>query len=81
LRISSDATSPPERVRILPEHYRKTVIRTNGDVLPTFLIDGFVAGSWSVVRKRLKLEPFEPLPRGVRAELGAEGERLLAFLP
>ena len=26
------AYSPPERVRILPERYRKTVIRKNGDV-------------------------------------------------
>ena len=75
------AYSPPERIRILPERYRKTVIRPNGDVLPTFLVDGFVAGGWSVERKRLKLDPFEPLPRAARAELEAEGERLLAFLP
>jgi hypothetical protein len=75
------AYSPPERIRILPERYRKTVIRKNGDVLPTFLVDGFVAGSWSVERRRLKVEPFEPLPKAARAELDAEGERLLAFLP
>jgi hypothetical protein len=75
------AYSPPERIRILPEHYRKTVIRKNGDVLPTFLVDGFVAGSWSVTKKRLKLDPFEPLPRKIRAELDVEGSRLLGFLP
>jgi len=28
---------------VLPEQYRKTVIRMNGDVAQTFLIDGFVA--------------------------------------
>src|SRR5881227_3508622 len=68
------AYAPPERVRILPEHYRKTVIRKNGDVLPTFLVDGFVAGSWSVERKRVKLDSFERLPRNIHAELAAEGE-------
>jgi hypothetical protein len=29
---------------VLPEQYRKTVIRMNGDVAQTFLVDGFVAG-------------------------------------
>jgi Winged helix DNA-binding domain len=74
------AHSPPERERILPERYRKTVIRPNGDVLPTFLVDGFVAGSWSVRGKKLALEPFEPLPKRVRAQVEREGERAVAFL-
>jgi hypothetical protein len=74
------AHSPPERERILPERYRKTVIRKNGDVLPTFLVDGFVAGVWGVRRKRLALEPFEPLPNRVLAEVEREGERAVDFL-
>ena len=56
------------------------MIRPNGDVLPTFLVDGFVAGTWGVERKRLRLEPFEPLPRRVRAEVELEGERVVGFL-
>jgi hypothetical protein len=78
------AYEAPERTRILPERYRKTVIRKNGDVLPTFLIDGFVAGAWSAKRTTkvatLVLDPFEPLPRAWKRELKDEGERLLGFL-
>ncbi len=74
----------PERSRILPERFRKTVIRKNGDVLPTFLIDGFVAGSWSVKRTTkvaaLLLEAFEPVPRAWKRELVEQGKRLLALL-
>jgi ribose 5-phosphate isomerase len=59
------AYAPPERTRILPEKYRSTVIRKNGDVLPTVLVDGFVAAWWKLVRERgaarLAVEPFERL--------------------
>jgi hypothetical protein len=71
------AYAPPERERILPERHRKTVIRKNGDVLPTFLVDGFVAGTWSLVKKRVELEPFARLSRSTLRELEAEGERLV----
>jgi hypothetical protein len=78
------AYAAPERTRILPEKFRATVIRKNGDVLPTFLVDGMVAGMWTVERKRDKatliLEPFAPLPRKVRDELAAEGERLVRWI-
>jgi hypothetical protein len=74
------AHAPPERERILPERHRKTVIRANGDVLPTFLVDGFVAGTWRVEKKRLRLEPLEPLPRRVLAAVEREGELVVAFL-
>ena len=78
------AFEAPERTRILPERYRKTVIRKNGDVLPTFLIDGFVAGSWSVKRTTkvaaLLLDAFESVPRAWKRELVEEGERLLGLL-
>ena len=75
------AYAPPERARILPERYRKRVIAPNGDVAQTILVDGFVAGTWKVEKKRLQVEPFTRLPKAVRDELEAEGERLLAFLP
>jgi winged helix DNA-binding protein len=67
------------RERILPEEYRKTVIRRNGDVLPTFLVDGFVAGTWSFAAGGVKLEPFEPLPRRTRRELENEAALLARF--
>jgi hypothetical protein len=49
----------------------------------TFLVDGSVAGTWRVERARskatLRLEPFEPLPRGTLADVRDEGERLVRF--
>ena len=69
-----------DRTRVLPEQYRKTVIRMNGDVAQTFLVDGFVAGIWRVEDGRVVLEPFEPLSRPVRREVEEEAGRLEAFL-
>ncbi len=69
-----------DRTRVLPEQYRKTVIRMNGDVAQTFLVDGFVAGIWRVENGRVVLEPFSALPRSLRLELGDEAGRLEAFL-
>jgi hypothetical protein len=68
-----------DRRRILPEPYRKVVIRKNGDVQRTFLVDGYVAGIWAVVGERVEIEPFEPLPPRVRRELEAEGGALAEF--
>ncbi len=73
-----------DRSRILPDEYRETVIRRkNATTLATFTVDGFVAGSWQVERVRgrakLTVEPFAPIPRRIRQELDAEGERLVAF--
>jgi hypothetical protein len=69
-----------DRTRVLPEEYRKTIIRMNGDVAQTFLVDGFVAGTWRVEQGRVLAEPFTPLGRSTREELAAEAERLEAFL-
>jgi hypothetical protein len=74
------AYAPPERERILPERFRSTVIRKNGDVLPTVLVDGFVAATWNVDAKRgLEIEPLRRLTRAERAEIDEEGERLVEF--
>jgi hypothetical protein len=75
------AYAPPERTRILPEKFRSTVIRKNGDVLPTVLVDGFVAATWNVDRKRgLEVEPLRRLTKAERAEIDDEGERLVEFV-
>jgi hypothetical protein len=68
------------RERLLPEAYRKAVIQRNGDVLPTFLLDGFAAGTWSEEGGRVVVEPFELVPSRLRAELDAEARALEAFL-
>jgi hypothetical protein len=70
----------PERTRILPEKFRATVIRKNGDVLPTILVDGFVAATWEIDKKaKLVVRSLRPLSRTERGEIDTEGERLLAF--
>jgi hypothetical protein len=69
-----------DRTRVLPEQHRKTVIRMNGDVAQTFLVDGFVAGIWRIENGRVVPEPFSALPRSVRRELEDEAGRLEAFL-
>ena len=73
--------APPERTRILPEKFRSTVIGKNGDVLPTVLVDGFVAAAWDVGPKRdLTITPLRRLTKQERAEIDAEGERLVEFV-
>jgi hypothetical protein len=69
-----------DRTRVLPEKYRKQVIAVNGDVAQTFLVDGFVAGTWSVENGRVEVEPFEKLSRTTQHELKDEAARLEAFL-
>jgi hypothetical protein len=69
-----------DRVRVLPDEYRKVVVRKNADVQPTFLVDGLVAGVWQRKGKKLLTEPFAPLPRTARRELEDEAARLALWL-
>ena len=46
----------------------------------TFLVDGHVAGSWSLERGRVALRPFGQLRREDRRALQEEGARLETFL-
>ncbi len=74
------AYAPAERGRILPEKFRSTVIRKNGEVLPTILVDGFVAATWNVDRRRgLELQPLRRLTRTELQAIDDEGERLVDF--
>jgi hypothetical protein len=71
------------RERVLPEPYRRIVIRKNGDVLPTFLVDGVVAGTWEAPlrgRALLTLTSLESIAAPQRAEIVEEGKRLLTWL-
>lgn len=74
----------PERVRILPEQHRKSVIQKNGDVLQTILLDGIVSGTWTAAVTRgeaiLTITPFAKLVRTDRAALVDEGEHLIRFI-
>jgi hypothetical protein len=50
-----------DRTRVIPEPYRGHVIRRNGDVLPTLLVDGRVAGVWRFRDGVIEAAAFEPL--------------------
>jgi hypothetical protein len=68
------------RTGVLPEHHRSLLFSTKTpQSLSTFLVDGAVAGSWRYEGGRIRLEPFEPIPRSVRRELDDEARGLAAF--
>ena len=78
------AYAAPERVRILTEAHRKTVIGKNGDVAQTILVDGIVAGTWAIVSRpreaTLTVTPFKKLGKADVTALRDEGERLAHFV-
>jgi len=73
------------RELILPEALVPAVIiRKNGDFLPSFTVDGFVAGTWSVSSEAgtttLEIKSVSTVPKPARAELTNEAERLARFI-
>ena len=68
------------RTEILPEPYRPLVFNTKTPhSVPTFLVDGAVAGTWRYEGGRIEVKPFEPLPKAARREVEDEAKRLAAF--
>jgi hypothetical protein len=71
--------SHADRTRIISDVHRERVF-TKGAVL----IDGFVHGTWKIMRQRsatiLQIESFDPLAAPDRTAVAEEGERLLAFV-
>jgi hypothetical protein len=68
------------RTLILPEKYRPLVFNTKTPhSVPTFMVDGSVAGTWRYESGRIDLKPFEPLPKATMREVESEAERLAAF--
>lgn len=72
------------RQRIIADRDRPAVFSKNADVLPTFTVDGFVAGTWQLSRSggeaSVQLQPFRALSRAVGEALVSEAERVLALL-
>ena len=68
------------RTQILPEGYRPLVFNTKTPhSVPTFLVDGAVAGTWRYEHGRVEVKPFEPLSKAARREVDDEAKRLAAF--
>jgi hypothetical protein len=80
--LLSHATAARDRV-IAPDD-RPRVYSKNADVLPTFLIDGFVSGTWDLERAdgdaAITLRPFAKLAPGDADALEAEADRLLGLI-
>jgi hypothetical protein len=75
-----------DRTHVIGDAERAVVIARNGDTLPTYLIDGRVAGLWWIVtdgpgqRPRIELDPFRPLAAADRRVLVQEAEQLAAIV-
>ncbi|HEY8092133.1 MAG TPA: winged helix DNA-binding domain-containing protein, partial [Acidimicrobiales bacterium] len=69
-----------DRSRVLPDAYRPHVIRRNGDVLPTVLVDGRVAGVWRSFDDAIEVAPFHELSAATWRALTKEARCLAAFL-
>ena len=75
--------SHDDRTRVIADEHRPRVVTKNLLVRATFLVDGFVAGTWRIERAKkvatLIIEPFGPLAAEVVTALNQEGEALLEF--
>jgi hypothetical protein len=73
-----------DRTRFIAKEHRPHIASRNLFVPATFLVDGAVAGTWRVERKRkaatLELQPFVALSKAVRTQLAEEGESLVRFV-
>jgi hypothetical protein len=68
------------RAQILPERHRPRVFHVRmPQSVPTFLVDGAVAGRWRYADGRVAFDPFERLDRATLRALREEGERMAAF--
>jgi len=65
--------------RVVPDPWRRVVTRINGDVLPTVLVDGFVAGLWRPQGEGIEVTALGPLSEETwdRIEVEARGLKVL----
>jgi hypothetical protein len=72
---------PSRRERIIAAEHKPLVFTKNADVLPTFTVDGFVAGTWQLERAgdraRIRLRPFGRLAATDREALSEEADRVM----
>jgi hypothetical protein len=65
------------RTGILPEEHRPKVFNAKTpQSVPTFLVDGRVAGTWSYEKGKVKTKPFGKLDVAAKRELREEADRL-----
>lgn len=69
-----------DRGRLVPPELSALVTRNNGDVLPTLLVDGRVAGVWRPVDGGIEATAYGPVAGAAWDGLAAEARALVAFL-
>jgi hypothetical protein len=69
-----------DRSRVIPPAYRTVIARNNGDLLPTLLVEGLVAGVWRPVADGIEATAFHRLTDETWHGLEDEARALLAFL-
>jgi hypothetical protein len=68
------------RTGLVPEPYRPRIFSSrNPFSVGTYLVDGKVAGAWSMRDGRVELDPFEPLSAADQRAVDHEREALEAF--
>ena len=76
--------SHSNRTRVIAVEHRSSVYLPALRVAATFLIDGFVKGTWKVENTKnsatLWMSPFGPLIRKDRLMLAEEAEKLVRFI-
>lgn len=69
-----------DRTRIISEDDRRRIAQQASGGVPTFLVDGFVRGTWSVMESTVRIAPFRPLSPAESAAVEAEADLLRGFI-
>lgn len=72
--------SHADRSRVIPPDLRRTVTRVNGDVLPTVLLDGRVAGVWRSTAGGIEVTALRPFSAQEWDGIESEAAALRDFL-
>lgn len=68
------------RKDVIAEEHRPIIFNTKTpQSMPTFMVDGKVAGTWRYEGGRVKLTPWDPIPKKWRREMEEEAAALAAF--
>jgi hypothetical protein len=69
-----------DRSRVIPDEHRPHIIRRNGDVLPTVLVEGLVRGVWRASNDAIEVRALEPLDDATLDSLDNEARDLRRLL-
>jgi hypothetical protein len=78
-RFDNLTLSHQDRSRVIADEHRKRVVQT-AEVRAVFLVDGFVAGVWSLEKGRVRIDPFRRLARTEERAVAEEARTLEEWL-